>query len=464
MRCAIYTRKSSMEGLDAEFTSLDNQREYCSAYIKSQAGEGWRELPELYNDGGFSGGNLKRPALAALRCEIAARRVDVVVVYKIDRLSRSLRDFANLVAEFEMSGVTFVSVTQSFNTATAMGRLTLNVLLSFAQFEREMTSERLRDFFLSSERRGHWINGKRPFGYQVVDKRLVIDEIEAEAVRWIFRHYCKVKSLRAVVAEAKRRGLKNRNNTEFTDTIIHKLLHNRVYRGERRRTAGQLHAPIIGEELWQRVKQILIEGQKGRRGRRKATPRHCLLKGKILDTDGRPCIPSGSARNGAYRYYLPNTYKARGRSQVGAVLKVEVVDSAVMAILNRHTGSSLDAPRSPTQDLRLINALVERVDIRDERVFVRLLAGATLCESIEGHIARPLPKRWEIVSPQGERLEFVNLSLWLRTNGHRFSASDVKPFPRSPGCCRAAIGLSTIRPGNGTRKTWKGWRWAPPET
>lgn len=460
MRCAIYTRKSSAEGLDREFTSLDNQREYCSAYIKSQAGEGWNELPAFYDDGGFSGGDLKRPALTRLRADIAAGCVDIVVVYKIDRLSRSLRDFANLVAEFEARGVTFVSVTQSFNTASAMGRLTLNVLLSFAQFEREMTSERLRDFFLSSERRGHWINGKRPLGYRVVDKRLVVDETEAGTIRWIYRYYCKVKSLRAVVEEAKRRGLKNRNDTEFTDTIIHKLLRNRIYRGERRRTANQLHEPIVSEEIWRKSQQILTDGQKGRRGRKKGTPRHCLLRGVLMDSDGRPCIPSGAAPHGAYRYYLPNTYKTGKLITSGARLKVAVVDRAVMTILNRHTGAPADIARSRVEEQGLIESLVGRVDFVGERIRVHLCAGAVLEEEVRDHIARPVGKVWSLTSPEGERVQFLNMSLWLRTNGHRFEARDLRPYPNSPGCCPASLGISGLRPGERQRRSWKGWMWA----
>lgn len=190
MRCAIYTRKSVDEGLDAAFTTLDNQREYCSAYIASQGGSGWQELPQHYDDGGWSGGNLKRPALTQLRADITAGLVDIVVVYKIDRLSRSLRDFANLVAEFEACHVTFVAVTQAFDTGTAMGRLTLNVLLSFAQFERELTGERLRDWFAGARRRGLWMHGPAPLGYtRTGDGGLTINEAEAEIVRLIFRRY-----------------------------------------------------------------------------------------------------------------------------------------------------------------------------------------------------------------------------------------------------------------------------------
>jgi site-specific DNA recombinase len=195
LRCAVYTRKSSEEGLDMEFNSLDAQRESCEAYVASQKAEGWLLVPDRYDDGGFSGGTLERPALQRLISDIEANRVDVVVVYKIDRLSRSLMDFAKLVEVFDRNGVTFVSVTQSFNTTTSMGRLTLNILLSFAQFEREVIGERIRDKFAASRKKGMWMGGFVPLGYDVKDRKLMVNEAEAATVRMIFQRFLRVGSM-----------------------------------------------------------------------------------------------------------------------------------------------------------------------------------------------------------------------------------------------------------------------------
>jgi DNA invertase Pin-like site-specific DNA recombinase len=196
LRCAVYTRKSTEEGLDMEFNSLDAQREACEAYVASQKAEGWLLLPDRYDDGGFSGSNLERPALQQLITDIEARRVDVVVVYKIDRLSRALMDFAKLVEIFDRSDVTFVSVTQSFNTTTSMGRLTLNILLSFAQFEREVIGERIRDKFRASRSRGMWMGGHPPLGYDVKDRKLIVNEAEAAIVRTVFERFVRVRPSR----------------------------------------------------------------------------------------------------------------------------------------------------------------------------------------------------------------------------------------------------------------------------
>lgn len=460
MRCAIYTRKSSAEGLDAAFTSLDNQRDYCAAYIASQAGEGWTELPARYDDGGFSGGSLKRPALTQLRADIAAGGVDVIVVHKIDRLSRSLRDFANLVAELEARGVTFVSVTQSFNTGTAMGRLTLNVLLSFAQFERELTSERLRDFFHSAAKRGRWIVGKRPFGYRVVENRLLVDQDEARIVRWIFRRYVAVKSLRRVVDDLARRGLKNREGTRFTDTIVHRMLRNRVYRGERRDIPELLHQSIVNEALWQEAAQILIDGRAGRRGRKHPSVRTCLLKGKIVDINGRRGIPAGRGPNGAYGYYIDNPYKPDG-SKPGLRMRVAAVDSAVVDLIDRLLGTPRPADRSPAETQAMVDSLVERVEISRDTIRLRLTTGAVIEGAIEGHLTRPVSKRWRLVSPDGEMHDFVNLSLWLRSNAHRFAAGDLVPLQGGSSPSRAHLRLGRLRPEHTRhcRTSWKGWRW-----
>lgn len=242
IRCAIYTRKSSEEGLEQSFNSLDAQREACLAYVESQRQEGWRALPTHYDDGGFSGGNMERPALRQLLSDIETRNVDTVVVYKVDRLTRSLADFAKIIEAFDARGVTFVSVTQQFNTTSSMGRLTLNVLLSFAQFEREVTGERIRDKIAASKRKGMWMGGCIPLGYDVADRRLVINESEAEQVRQIFRLYIEYGCVKKVKAHLDAKGITSKvrisrsgNKTGgaiYSRGALYKILGNKTYLGE----------------------------------------------------------------------------------------------------------------------------------------------------------------------------------------------------------------------------------------
>ncbi|MFN9250520.1 MAG: recombinase family protein [Brevundimonas sp.] len=232
IRCAVYTRKSSEEGLEMEFNSLDAQRESCEAYVASQRQEGWVLVPDDYDDGGFSGGTLERPALKRLLADIEAGLVDVVVVYKIDRLSRSLMDFSRLVEVFDRQNVTFVSITQSFNTTTSMGRLTLNILLSFAQFEREVTGERIRDKIAASRRKGIWMGGVVPLGYDVKDRKLVINAGEAAMVRGLFERFVQLGSVVELVREANAKGLCSKSGRPIDKGLIYKLFRNRVYRGE----------------------------------------------------------------------------------------------------------------------------------------------------------------------------------------------------------------------------------------
>src|SRR5947208_4056740 len=231
LRCAVYTRKSTEEGLDMEFNSLDAQREACEAYIASQKPEGWLLVPDRYDDGGFSGGTLERPALKRLLADIEIGKIDIVVVYKIDRLSRSLMDFAKLVEVFERNGVTFVSVTQSFNTTTSMGRLTLNILLSFAQFEREVIGERIRDKFAASRKKGMWMGGFVPLGYDVKDRKLVVNEPDAKTVLMIFERFTKIGSATTLVRALREEGITGRYGKLVDKGYIYKLLNNRTYVG-----------------------------------------------------------------------------------------------------------------------------------------------------------------------------------------------------------------------------------------
>ncbi|MFQ5353182.1 MAG: recombinase family protein, partial [Candidatus Binatia bacterium] len=300
LRCAIYTRKSSEEGLDMEFNSLDAQREACEAYVASQRAEGWVATRDRYDDGGFSGGTLERPGLKQLLTDIDDGLIDVVVVYKIDRLSRSLMDFSKLVEIFDRNGVTFVSVTQSFNTTTSMGRLTLNILLSFAQFEREVTAERIRDKVAASRKKGMWMGGYVPLGYDVVDRKLVVNDDEAASVRRIFERFVELGSATALARELRRDGFRNKQGTLIDKGYLYRLLNNRVYRGEavhKGKAYPGEHDAIIDNSLWDRAHAILQESPRKRANNsRSRTP--ALLKGRIFSDTGAAMTPTAT-RKGA---------------------------------------------------------------------------------------------------------------------------------------------------------------------
>ena len=308
LRCAVYTRKSSEEGLEQEFNSLDAQREACEAYIASQKPEGWLLVPDRYDDGGISGATLERPALKRLLADIEAQRVDVVVVYKIDRLSRALMDFSKLVEIFDRNNVTFVSVTQSFNTTTSMGRLTLNILLSFAQFEREVIGERIRDKFAASRKKGMWMGGFVPLGYDVKDRKLVVNQAEAATVRMIFERFIKIGSATDAGARSSGPKVSRGKQGKLVDKgYVYKLLNNRVYVGDavHKGTAypGE-HQAIIDRALWDRVHAILRESPRKRAAHTRAqTP--ALLKGLIFGPTGRAMTPAHTRKGGKlYRYYV----------------------------------------------------------------------------------------------------------------------------------------------------------------
>jgi DNA invertase Pin-like site-specific DNA recombinase len=314
-RCAIYTRKSSEEGLEQSFNSLDAQREACAAYIQSQKSEGWKALPEHYNDGGFSGGTMDRPALSRLLQDIAAGRVDVVVVYKVDRLTRALSDFAKIVEIFDRHGVSFVSVTQAFNTTSSMGRLTLNVLLSFAQFEREVTGERIRDKIAASKAKGMWMGGQPPLGYDAKDRKLIVVPEEAEKVRHIFSRYLALRSVNALADELRqhdigskiRRRLDGRlyGGCPFSRGALFHLLRNRVYVGEivhKKQTYPGMHEAIVDPDMFEKVEQQLASSAVRRTARR---ARSAPLRGRIFDAVGNrmtPCHAYGKTGT-KYRYY-----------------------------------------------------------------------------------------------------------------------------------------------------------------
>ena len=307
LRCAVYTRKSTDEGLDKEFNTLDAQRDACEAYVASQRAEGWVLVRDRYDDGGFSGGTRERPALRRLLTDIEQGRVDVIVVYKIDRLSRSLMDFAKLVEIMEAHSVTFVSVTQSFNTTTSMGRLTLNILLSFAQFEREVIGERIRDKFAASRARGMWMGGKVPLGYDVRDRKLVVNEVEAARVRRVFELFVETGSGVETVRRLQAEGVTSKSGRLLDRGDVYKLLHLRTYIGEVSHK-GQVypgeHEAIVPQGLWDKAHAILQVSPRARAAQnRQHAP--ALLKGLIFGTDGRALSPTHCRKNGRlYRYYV----------------------------------------------------------------------------------------------------------------------------------------------------------------
>ena len=352
VRCAIYTRKSTEHGLELEFNSLDAQRDACEAYIKSQASQGWRALPQHYDDPAYSGGNLDRPALQLLLKDIDAGRVDVIVVYKIDRLTRSLADFAKLVEAFDAKSISFVAVTQQFNTTTSMGRLTLNVLLSFAQFERELSSERVRDKVAASRRKGKWMGGTVPLGYDAMDKKLVINKIEAETVRYIFKRYLKLQSFGKLVEDLDKMGVvTKRRDTKvkkfnggipFTYGPLAHFLKNRVYVGEtghKDKWFPGEHAAIIERETFDQVQKLLASKPAGRKARRTAS--EALLMGKLYDDRGNRMSPSFSSKNGVrYRFYVSSALLRGRKAEAGSVGRVSAtkIESVVLTALQPHQG------------------------------------------------------------------------------------------------------------------------------
>jgi site-specific DNA recombinase len=407
LRCAVYTRKSSEEGLEQEFNSLDAQREACEAYVASQKAEGWVPVNDRYDDGGFSGGNLERPALKRLLADIEESQIDVIVVYKIDRLSRSLMDFAKLVEVFDRKGVTFVSVTQSFNTTTSMGRLTLNVLLSFAQFEREVIGERIRDKFAASRRKGMWMGGFVPLGYRVENRKLVIHETEAITVRTIFERFAKAGSATVLARDLVREGVRSRRGKLIDKGFLYKLINNRVYIGEAVHKGTSYpgeHQPIISRTLWDKVHSILQESPRTRAAHSRAqTP--ALLKGLIFGPTGCAMSPTHTKQHGRlYRYYVSQAVLKHGPKacpvrrvsaseiesavvgQLRGILRMpEIVVGTWRAAREQIDGLMEAEVRDaleqlnplwdelfPAEQARVVQLLVERVDVGVDGVDIKL--------------------------------------------------------------------------------------------
>jgi DNA invertase Pin-like site-specific DNA recombinase len=391
LRCAIYTRKSSDEGLEQEFNSLHAQREACEAFILSQRHEGWHVLSAHYDDGGYSGGTMDRPALQRLLVDIGAGKIDVVVVYKIDRLTRSLFDFAKIVEAFDAKGVSFVSITQQFNTTTSMGRLTLNVLLSFAQFEREVIAERVRDKIAASKQKGMWMGGAVPLGYDAVNRKLRINIQEAKTVRLLFELYLKRGSVRRLQEECLSRGLKTKlrtmldgrqsGGTAFSRGHLYRILSNPIYIGriphKDRSYAGE-HEGIIDAETWDKVQAQLTTNAGRKRGR--ASSKHpSLLAGLLFTAEGVPFTPSHAVNHGRrYRYYVErpllttdatkgkptgHRHETDGLQSKGWRLPAHEVEQLVfkqLAGFLRDRGAVLDALRSKRKSPDFVAAALAR--------------------------------------------------------------------------------------------------------
>jgi site-specific DNA recombinase len=389
-RCAIYTRKSSEEGLDQTFNSLDAQREACAAYVLSQAGEGWTTIDTAYDDGGYSGGNMDRPAMQALLTEIRRGQVEVVVVYKVDRLSRSLADFARMVELFDQHNVSFVSVTQAFNTTTSMGRLTLNVLLSFAQFEREVTGERIRDKIAASKAKGLWMGGRPPLGYDGVDSKLVINSAEATTVRAIFNRYLELGSVSKLAAELDRDDIRSKvwtnkrggqagGNRWYRGALYH-LLGNPTYRGairHKEKLYPDSHPAIIDETTWVAVQAKLERTGAGRKTTTR-TAQAPLLRG-VLHDDAGGVMHAVHTKRGEkrYRYYASKSGPSADRPSVTRIA-MGVIDDFIIHHAGGLVSNGWEA--SATQLERVRSALLS-VTLGEDRVEIVIRRQALLAQA-----------------------------------------------------------------------------------
>jgi DNA invertase Pin-like site-specific DNA recombinase len=418
IRCAIYTRVSTDQGLEQDFNSLDAQYEASQAYIRSQAHAGWTLLRAKYDDGGFSGGNTDRPALQQLLTDVRAGKVDVIVVYKVDRLTRSLADFAKLVELFDAHKVSFVSVTQQFNTTTSMGRLTLNVLLSFAQFERELTSERIRDKISASKRKGLWVGGMVPLGYDTKDRKITLNEPEAERVRAIFRLYLELGSLNLLMAELRKQGIVSKARTlksgktaggiPFTRGPLAHLLRNRFYIGEvafKGETLKGEQPAILDRDLFDAVQDKLdrqAQSQTSRQSRSEA-----LLLGRIFDNAGNRMTPTHTRKRGVkYRYYLSSALLNGEAERIGSVSRVPA--AALEAVVIRSVREHLKSPAA-MNDRSLIETQIARVEVHPERLIIQFARGERAANDPAGSentLTIPWQKtastrRREILLPEG---------------------------------------------------------------
>jgi site-specific DNA recombinase len=469
LRCAIYTRKSTEHGLEQEFNSLHAQRDACEAYIKSQASQGWRALPQHYDDPAYSGGNLDRPALKRLLADIDAGKVDVIVVYKIDRLTRSLADFAKLVEAFDARSISFVAVTQQFNTTTSMGRLTLNILLSFAQFERELSSERVRDKVAASRRKGKWTGGTVPLGYDAKDKKLVINKAEAETVRTIFKSYLEQKSFSKLIAELDRCGIvtkrrstdvpKYQGGIPFTYGPLAHILKNRIYVGETGHGGKWFkgeHKAIVDRATFDTIQALLAANANTDRTKWHGTG--ALLMGKLYDDRGNRMRSSFTTKNGArYRFYVNTALLRARKDDAGSVRRVsapEIETPIETAILE-----SLGQDEQLT-DTKSLFERIERVTLKATciEVIADLSKNARVTDvKILGipWIARARPnvtgvELTEIGKPDQKLVQsIVRAHAWLRklSNGtHNSIESLAAAVKLNPKVVRQALRLAFLSP------------------
>jgi site-specific DNA recombinase len=472
-RCAIYARKSSEEGLEQEFNSLQAQCEACEAYIRSQRHEGWVLARTRYDDGGFSGGNMERPALQRLLADIQGGRIDIIVVYKVDRLTRSLADFARLVEIFDAQGALFVSVTQQFNTTSSMGRLTLNVLLSFAQFEREVTGERIRDKIAASKKKGMWMGGNVPLGYDASERTLVVNPAEAETVRCIFALYREFGCVRRVKQEADRLGLRTKRSTTangntrggkpFSRGHIYTLLSNPIYIGDIAHK-GQFypghHRALIDTETWTAVRDRLAANVTNHRRKAHATE-PSLLAGVLVDARGERFIPSHAVKKGRrYRYYVSGALIAEAGAERarGWRLPAQEIEDAVIRVLtetlttpagtsgvpgdqtrkmlDRATRLAAALKRSPAERAEVVRDLVEKVVIEENTITIRvrrggLLGGAVSSSSTENPSDSPI----ELTAPvafkrRGAEMRLVLPGVAIQNDRSRCDPTLIKAIAR----------------------------------
>jgi site-specific DNA recombinase len=462
-RCAIYTRKSHEEGLEQDFNSLDAQREACEAYIVSQKHEGWKMLPDYYDDGGISGATMERPALKQLLADIAAGRVDVIVVYKVDRLTRSLSDFAKIVDVLDKYSVSFVSVTQQFNTTSSMGRLTLNVLLSFAQFEREVTAERIRDKIAASKKKGMWMGGNVPLGYDCVDKKLVVNEAEAATVRYIYQRYAElgsVASLREVLKEAgivskirvSKAGRQSGGGIFYRGALYH-LLQNRLYLGDivhKDLNYPGNHQAIVGHDLWEQVQTRLasnrIENQFG-----KSAKEPSLLAGLIFDDQGIRMTPSHAVKKGKrYRYYVsrslingPRADSPKGRRTPAGEIEQLVTkricemfqdQALILDNVTAHTNDPAEQKwlmdkiqnlasewpnKTPAETRQLLLALTIRIDVHPEQVNIQIRPSALMQIAAEKNLTPLVTNEPAISLSVGAKLKRTGMETKMIIEGAR---------------------------------------------
>lgn len=455
--CAIYCRKSSDEGLDQDFNTLDAQREACEAYIASQRAEGWALIKTQYDDGGYSGGNMDRPGLQALLTDIKDGKVDTIIVYKIDRLTRSLMDFAKLVDIFDEHNVTFVSVTQSFNTTTSMGRLTLNVLLSFAQFEREVSAERIRDKIAASKKKGMWMGGNPPIGYEVRDRKLLIKPGDAKTAQMIFERYLALGSVAALKKELDERGIISPvriskrghkvGGQAFSRGALYSTLGNPIYVGKVRHKDqiydGQ-HVALIDEELWDRVQKKLSDQAVTHKSHKKARDVN-LLKGLLFDPDGKPYSPSHTKKGGKrYRYYISQTLLQFGDHPKSAMARLPAHEieqaitdtmryklTEILALDSVEDHETISHIKSSALPNTMLIESVNRITVMQGELLLEINP-ETLRQNVQAHIDLNTPSRFEASThtmsvPFSTRRTYKG-SVILKTDNPDHDPFDLPPY------------------------------------